>query len=153
MTTSQGSSGIRNLNGRHSFSSFIRKILGKLRDWYLMIDDTVINKSFAKVIENLSWVFCSKEGRSVLGFNIVVLAWSNGTITIPLAIKIWKKDGPSKYDLALSLLSFAKNILKIKPKYVVFDSWYSSKKMLRRIQKYGWIFYTQIKKNRKFKGM
>lgn len=134
-------------------SSFIRRILGKLRDGYLMIDDTVINKSFAKVIENLSWVFCSKEGRSVLGFNIVVLAWSNGTITIPLAIKIWKKDGPSKYDLALSLLSFARNILKIKPKYVVFDSWYSSKKMLRRIQKYGWIFYTQIKKNRKFNGM
>ncbi len=133
-------------------SSFIRKILGKLSNGYLMIDDTVINKSFAKVIENLSWVFCSKEGRSVLGINIVVLAWSNGSITIPLAIKIWKKGGQSKYDFALTLLSYAKNILKIKPKYVAFDSWYSSKKILQVMQKYGWTFYTQIKKNRKFNG-
>lgn len=134
-------------------SSFIRKILGKLSDGYLMIDDTVINKSFAKVIENIAWVFCSKEGRSVLGLNIVVLAWSNGIITIPLAIKIWKEGGPSKYVLALQLLSYARNILKIKPKYVAFDSWYSSKKILQRLQKYGWTFYTQIKKNRKFNGV
>lgn len=133
-------------------SSFIRKILGKLSNGYLMIDDTVINKSFATVIENLSWVFCSKAGRSVLGINIVVLAWSNGAVTIPLAIKIWKKDGPSKYDLALTLISYARNILKIKPKYIAFDSWYSSKKILRRIQTYGWTLYTQIKKNRKFNG-
>lgn len=133
-------------------SSFIRKILGKLSDGYLMIDDTVINKSFAKVIENIAWVFCSKEGRSVLGLNIVVLAWSNGVVTIPLAIKIWKEGGPSKYVLALQLLAYARNILKIKPKYVTFDSWYSSKKILQRLQKYGWTFYTQIKKNRKFNG-
>lgn len=134
-------------------SSFVRKILGKLSDGYVMIDDTVINKSFAKVIDGLAWVFCSKEGRSVLGLNIVVLAWSNGAITIPLAIKIWKEGGKSKYDLALELLSYARNILKIKPKYVAFDSWYSSKKILQRLQKYGWTFYTQIKKNRKFNGV
>lgn len=134
-------------------SSFVRKILGKLSDGYVMIDDTVINKSFAKVIDGLAWVFCSKEGRSVLGLNIVVLAWSNGAITIPLAIKIWKEGGKSKYDLALELLSYARNILKIKPKYVAFDSWYSSKKILQRLHKYGWTFYTQIKKNRKFNGV
>lgn len=117
-----------------------------------MIDDTVINKSFAKVIENISWVFCSKQGRSVLGLNIVVLAWSNGTITLPLAIKIWKKGGPSKFTLALQLLSYAKNILKIKPKYVAFDSWYASKKILTRLQRYGWIYYSQLKKNRILNG-
>ena len=134
-------------------SSCIRKILGKLSDGYLMIDDTVINKSFAKVINNISWVYCSKEERSVLGLNIVVLAWSNGVVTIPLAIKIWKEGGKSKYDLALELLSYARNILRIKPKYVAFDSWYASKKILKRLQKYGWTFYTQIKKNRKFNGI
>ncbi len=134
-------------------SSFVRKILGKLSDGYLVIDDTVINKSFAKVIDGLAWVFCSKEGRSVLGLNIVVLAWSNGAVTVPLAIKIWKGGGPSKFDLALELLSYARNFLKIKPKYVVFDSWYSSKKILKRLQKYDWVFYTQIKKNRLFNSI
>lgn len=131
-------------------SSLLRKILGKLDDGYLMIDDTVINKSFAKTIENISWVFCSKQGRSVLGLNIVVLAWSNGIVTLPLAIKIWKKGGKSKYTLALQLLSYAKNILKLKPKYVAFDSWYASKEILARLQKYGWTYYSQLKKNRIF---
>jgi hypothetical protein len=135
-------------------SNLLLRIFGKLRDGFLIIDDTVIDKSFAKVIENISWMFCSKKNKSVLGLNIVVLAWSNGTVTIPLAFKIWKKDSKkSKYDLALELLSYAKNFLKLSPKYVTFDSWYASKKILRRIQRYNWRFVCQLKKNRKFNGV
>lgn len=135
-------------------SSLLLRIFGKLRDGFLIIDDTVIDKSFAKAIENLAWMFCSKKNKSVLGINIVVLIWSNGAITIPLAFKIWKKDSKkSKYDLSLELLSYAKNFLKIKPKYVVFDSWYASKKILKRLHGYNWQFVCQIKKNRKFNGV
>lgn len=134
--------------------SLVLKILGKLKDGWLIIDDTVLDKSFAKVIENLAWVFCSKKNKQIFGLNIVVLAWSNGVITIPLAFKIWKKNSKkTKLDLALELLSYAKNFLKIKPKYVTFDSWYASKKILKRIKRYGWIFVCQLKKNRKFNGV
>ncbi len=98
------------------------RIFGKLQNGFLIIDDTVIDKSFAKLIECISWVYCSKKGRPILGLSVVVLAWSNGKITVPLAIRIWKKrSGKSKYDLALELLSYARNILRIKPKYVTFD--------------------------------
>jgi putative transposase len=142
----------RKLEWQTLLTSFARALFGKLNDGFLIIDDTVINKSFAKVIDGIAWVFCSKEGRSVLGLNIVVLAWSNGNVTIPLAVKIWKKGGNSKYQLALGLLSYARNILRVKPKYVTFDSWYASQKILCRLQRYGWTFYTQIKKNRKFCG-
>src|SRR6266498_582330 len=118
----------------------ILRIAGKLQGGYLILDDTVINKSFGKKIENLSWIFCSKENRSVLGLNIVALCWSNGTITLPLAIKFWKKgENKSKYDLACELLSYAKNILCLQPEYVVFDSWYASEKILSAINSYGWI--------------
>jgi putative transposase len=134
--------------------ALILRIFGKLSDGWLIIDDTIIDKSFARVIENLSWVYCSKKQRSILGLNLVLLAWSNGTITIPLAFKIWKKDGKkSKFDLALELLSYARNILKIKPKYVTFDSWYASQKILKRLRKYHWIFYSQLKRNRLFNGL
>ena len=134
-------------------SSLVLRIVGKLHDGFLIIDDTVIDKSFAKVIENLSWIFCSKKKSYVLGLNIVVLAWSNGSITIPLAVKIWKKDcKKSKYDLALELLSYAKSFLKLSPKYVVFDSWYASKKILKRIDGYQWKFICRLRKNRKFNG-
>lgn len=135
-------------------SNLVLRTFGKLRDGFLIVDDTVIDKSFAKVIENLSWIFCSKKNKSVFGLSIVVLTWSNGKITIPLAFKIWKKDSKkSKYDLALELLSYAKNFLKLKPKYVVFDSWYAAKRILKRIYGYKWKFICQLKKNRKFNGV
>ncbi len=130
------------------------RIFGKLSAGWLIIDDTVIDKSFAKQIENLSWIYCSKKQRSVLGLNLVLLCWSNGRLTIPLAFKIWKKDGgKSKFDLALELLSYARNILCLRPKYVAFDSWYASKKILKRLKQYRWIFYSQLKRNRIFNGI
>ena len=132
----------------------VLRVFGKLSGGYLIIDDVVLKKSYAKVIENLAWVYCSKEQRSVLGLNLVVLCWSNGTVTIPLSFKVWKKgDKKSKYDLALELLSYARNTLYLQPEYVAFDSWYAAKKILKRLKKYDWIFYSQIKKNRKFKGV
>lgn len=130
------------------------RIFGKLSDGWLIIDDTVIDKSFAKQIENLSWIYCSKKQRSVLGLNLILLCWSNGAITIPLAFKIWKKGGgKSKFDLALELLAYARNVLQIRPKYITFDSWYASKKILKRLRKYRWIFYSQLKRNRIFNGV
>lgn len=135
-------------------SSLVLRIVGKLSDGWLIIDDTVIPKRFAKVVENIAWVFSSKDKRSVLGLNIVVLCWSNGTLTLPLAFKVWGKDGrKSKFDLALELLSYARNFLRLQPKYVVFDSWYASKDILRRINRYGWIFICQLKKNRLLNGV
>ena len=134
--------------------AFISRAFGNLSGGHLIIDDVVLNKCYAKCVENLSWVYCSKEQRSVLGLNMVVLCWSNNTITIPLAVKIWKKGSrKSKYDLALELLSYARNILLLEPEYVTFDSWYAAKKILKRLKAYHWIFYTQLKKNRKFNGI
>ncbi|MBI3442430.1 MAG: transposase [Candidatus Sungbacteria bacterium] len=84
--------------------AFIFRAFGRLSGGHLIIDDVVLNKCYAKCIENLSWVYCSKEQRSVLGLNLVVLCWSNDTLTIPLAVKIWKKGSKkSKNDLALEL--------------------------------------------------
>ena len=54
--------------------------------------------------------------------------------------------------MALELLSYARNQLKCKPAFVLFDSWYPSKKLLKRIRDYGWYFVCQLKKNRRFEG-
>jgi hypothetical protein len=35
---------------------------------------------------------------------------------------------------------------------VLFDSWYPSKKLLKRIRDYGWYFVCQLKKTRSFAG-
>lgn len=133
--------------------TLVLRIAGKLQGGYLVIDDTVLDKSFAKIIENVSWIFCSKENRAVLGLNLVVLCWSNGTYTLPLAVKIWKKNSnTSKYDLALELLEYAKYTLCLSPDYIAFDSWYASRKILERMTEYEWVFFSQLKKNRLFNG-
>lgn len=135
-------------------SSLVLRTAGRLQGGYLVLDDTVIDKSFATTIENIAWIYSSKENRCVLGLNVVLLCWSNGTFTIPLALRFWKKDtGISKYDLALELLAYAKNILHLSPEYVVFDSWFASGDVMTACHSYGWHVYTQIKKNRLVDGM
>ena len=66
----------------------------------LIIDDTVIAKPFATAMEGLAWVFSSQERRPVYGFSLVLLVWTKGVLRIPLAMRLWRKGGPSKYALA-----------------------------------------------------
>jgi putative transposase len=119
---------------------------------YLIIDDTVIAKPFATAIEGLAWVLSSQERRPVLGLSLVLLVWTNGSLRIPLGIRLWRKGGPSKYALALELLSYARNRLRCRPEYVLFDAWYPSRAVLKRIRDYGWYFVCRLKKNRRFNG-
>jgi len=119
---------------------------------YLILDDTVIPKPFATAIEGLAWVFSSQERKPVYGLSLVLLVWTNGKLRIPLGIRLWQKGGPSKYELALELLSYARNRLRCRPEYVLFDAWYPSKALLKRIRDYGWYFVCRLKKNRRFNG-
>lgn len=119
---------------------------------YLIVDDTVIPKPCATAIEGLAWVFSTTERKPVWGLSVVLLVWTDGTLRIPLGYRVWRKGGPSKYLLALELLSEARNRWRCRPAYVVFDSWYPSKKLLKRIHDYGWSFVCRLKKNRCFNG-
>ncbi len=119
---------------------------------YLILDDTVIPKPFATAIESLAWVFSSQERRPVLGCSLVLLVWTDGVLRIPLGVRLWRKGGPSKYQLALEWLSYARNRLRCRPEYVVFDAWYPSKALLKRIRDYGWYFVCRLQKNRRFNG-
>jgi hypothetical protein len=119
---------------------------------YLIIDDTVIPKPFATAIEGRAWVFSSQERKPVYGLSLVLLVWTNGTLRVPLGVRLWHQGGPSKYVLGLDLLSYARNRLRCHPEYVLFDAWYPSKALLKRIHDYGWDFVCRLKKNRRFNG-
>ena len=119
---------------------------------YLLLDDTVIPKPFATAMEGLAWVFSSQEHKPIYGFSLVLLVWPNGTLRIPLGIRLWHQGGPSKYVLALALLSYARNRLRCHPESVLFDAWYPSKALLKRVRDYGWYFICRLKKNRQFHG-
>jgi hypothetical protein len=119
---------------------------------YLILDDTVIPKPFATTIESLAWVFSSQERKPVYGFSLVLLVWTNGMLRIPLGLRLWRNGGPSTYELALEWLSYARNRLHCHPASVLFDAWYPSKRLLKRIRDYGWYVVCRLKKNRRFNG-
>jgi hypothetical protein len=100
---------------------------------YLIIDDTVVPKPFATTIEGLAWVFSSQERKPVYGLSLVLLVWTNGTLRVPLGVRLWHQGGPSQYALALEWLSYARHRLHCRPEYVLFDAWYPSKVWLKRI--------------------
>lgn len=134
-------------------NNFSMRIFGKLSDGWLVIDDTIISKVFAKKIENLAWVYDSKIGRSIIGLNIVALIWTNGKLTVPIGLKIYKPhSGKTRIDLAIELLKIVKR-LRLRPQYVAFDSWYASGKLMKKVREFRWHFVTRLKPNRLFNGV
>lgn len=119
---------------------------------YLILDDTVIDKPYARWWGEAAWVWSSKHNKVVFGVSVVLLVWTDGQVRIPLAFRCWHKGGASKGALALALLSYARNRLRCKPQFVLFDAWYPSKKLPQRIRDYGWYCVCQLKKNRRFEG-
>ena len=120
---------------------------------YLIVDDTVVAKPYARLLGEAAWVWSNKDRKVLFGVSLVLLVWTDGQIRIPLAFRVWHKGGVSKYELALELLSYARNRLRCKPQFVLFDAWYPSRKLLKRLRDYGWYFVCRLKKNRRFVGV
>jgi putative transposase len=137
----------------HTLLHLAVRLLFTVAGGYLIVDDTVVEKPYARLLGEAAWVWSSKQRKVVFGVSVVLLVWTDGQSRIPIAFRVWHKGGTSKYDLALELLSYARNRLKCKPQFVLFDSWSPSKKLLKRIRDYGWYFVCQLKKNRSFEGV
>src|ERR687895_1287605 len=135
----------RMLNGDWSGQTLLDwalRLLFRVVGDYLIVDDTVGEKPHAKRLNEAGWVGSSKHNKAVYGVLVVLLVWTDGQLRIPIGFWVWKKGGPSKFELALELLSYARNRLKCKPQFVLFDAWYPSKALLKRIGDYGWYFAT-----------
>ena len=101
-----------------------------------MIDDTVLPKPFATAIEHLAWICVGQEHKPVYGFSLVLLVWTNGYSAFRSVFASGTRS-PLKYALALELLSYARHRRRCRPDYVLFDAWYPSKALLKRIRDYG----------------
>jgi putative transposase len=113
--------------------------------------DTILEKFTAR----LGCVFKLRDTKRncyLLGLNIVLLCWSNGKRTIPIGFRIYVAQNVSKLDLAVQLLKFAHETLKLKPEYVLFDSWYGSEALFKQCRAFNWHFVTRLRKNRLFCG-
>jgi hypothetical protein len=70
---------------------------------YLIIDDTAWAR-WVEYSEAVSWVWSSTHGRVQRGHQLVLLVWTDGRVRVPLGMRLWKKGGHSKVELAAQLL-------------------------------------------------
>jgi hypothetical protein len=119
-------------------------------DGVLVLDDSTLDKFYAKIIKPVHRHWSGKHKRVVMGINLITLVWTDGDRIMPLDYRIYDKpiDGLSKNDHFRNLVNAAKQ-RGFRPKAVLFDSWYSSLDNLKLVRGHGWTFLTQLKVNRR----
>jgi putative transposase len=117
----------------------------------LVLDDTTLDKPYARHMELVSRHWSGKHQQVVPGINVVSLLWTigQGAVRLPCDFRIYHKatDGKTKNDHFRQMLAQA-HTRGFQPEMVVFDSWYSGLKNLKAIRAYGWAWVTQLKANR-----
>ncbi len=116
---------------------------------YLVVDDTTLDKPYAKQMDLVYYHWSGKHHRVVPGITMVTLLWTDGETLIPVDFRIYDpdRDGKTKNDHFLDMLQVAKD-RGFQPESVLFDSWYSSIENLKTIRRHGWHWLTRLKKNR-----
>ena len=115
----------------------------------LVLDDTTLDKPYAKRIELVSRHWSGKHGRVVWGINLMTLLWTDGEALLPCDFRIYDKppSGLTKNDHFRQLLVVAGE-RGFQPRYVLFDSWYASLQNLKAVNAQGWPWLTQLRSNR-----
>jgi len=115
----------------------------------LVIDDSTLDKHYARKIELVTRHWSGKHRSVVWGINLITTVWTDGDRIVPVDYRVYEKaDGLTKNDHFLAMLNTAAT-RGFQPKCVAFDSWYASLNNLKAVRHHGWIFLTQLKSNRK----
>lgn len=119
------------------------------QDGFLILDDTTLDKPYAKKMDLVCRHWSGKHHRVVNGINLITLVWTDGHAIIPVDFRIYDidNDRKTKNDHFQDMLHCAKE-RGFQPKFVMFDSWYTSLNNLKTIRKFGWNWLTRLKYNR-----
>jgi hypothetical protein len=96
------------MRGLIAFTGGLSQRLG--RPGYLMVDDVVIEKPFAKRLPWAAWTYSFAKKRKVYGCHVVLVSWSSdpqGTWRIPVAFRLWRPKGscaPERYQKKTELV-------------------------------------------------
>ena len=131
----------------------VSTVLNNTEDGYLIVDDSVQNKQYSKMIELVKLQYSGAEHGLVRGINVVNLVHSTGTDGdyLPVDFRIYddRSDGKSKNDHFREMLINAIKDKGIQAKTILFDSWYASLDNLKLIHRMNRYFITTLKSNRK----
>jgi len=116
----------------------------------LILDDTVLDKPYARKMELVHHQWSGKHHRVVKGIDLITLLWTDGDRHLPCDYRIYDKpnDGKTKNDHFADLLDAAHH-RGFTPECVLFDSWYSSLDNLKKLRTMNWHWLTRLKGNRR----
>ena len=124
----------------------------------LLLDDTTLDKPYARKIELVTRHWSGKHRAVVSGINLLTLLWTDGVGALPCDCRVYDKplpEGKTKNEHFRNLLKTAK-ARGLAPAMVCFDSWYSGLDNLKLVRDFrracaslmGWHFFTRLKHNR-----
>jgi len=115
----------------------------------LVIDDSTLDKPYAKQMELVVRHWSGKHHAVVSGINLITLLWTDGDRHVPVDYRIFdkKRDALTKNDHFRGMLVEA-HARGFEPACVVFDSWYSGLDNLKLTRSFGWVWLTRLKSNR-----
>jgi hypothetical protein len=137
---------------------------------YLTVDDSLTPKDKGTCqLQSVDWHFDHNQQRAIKAGNHVVLRIHWGAFHFPLSWRLYLRESTvrrlnrrrpntrlryqSKLELAREMLQQVSSLLPpTNPVYVLFDSWYTSAKLVKWIRRQGWHVIAAIKSNRKFCG-
>jgi hypothetical protein len=140
---------------------FMDVLTSEQREKVLIIDDSTYNRSRSKVVELLAWVHDHNANRSLKGFKLMTLGWSDGVSFLPLDFILCSSSKASKrlqeikkvvdkrccgYKRRLEAMAkstehletMVKRILArgIRADYLLMDSWFAFPALLATLGKH-----------------
>ena len=138
----------------------IRKV--EQEDGILIFDDTIEEKPYTDENEIVCWHFDHAQNRSVKGINILSALVRYDDVALPVAYELVRKTetfvdpktGKTKRRADCSKNEMFRNMIDVcvqnqmELRYIMADSWFSSKDNMEQIRKKGKPFFFAIKSNR-----
>jgi hypothetical protein len=63
---------------------FLDVLTSEKRENILILDDSTYDRSRSRMVEMLAWIYDHASGRSLKGFKLLTLGWSDGNSFLPL---------------------------------------------------------------------
>ena len=129
---------------------WVQPLLKDSEQAYLIVDDSVQNKQYARKIELVKKQYSGAEHGLVRGIGVVNLVHTDGQDFYPVDYRIYapEADGKTKNDLFREMLLHARSDKQLQARTLLFDSWYASVDNLKLIVRLNMFFVTTLKENR-----
>src|SRR5262245_20282460 len=115
------------------------------RDGYLVLDDVIVEKAFAKRLRWASKIYSFAKKRKVWGIHIVVLLWCSldGRWRIPVGFRLWRPKRSCRVQRYQTKLQLAAELVRVvvsaglRVEYVVGDTHYTAGWFTKRLARLG----------------